>query len=165
MTTIDDRIERARAVGASAISITLEELAAPRETPNMIGDVAAFHRATDTPVLKRPNFVEYRARLRADLLDEEHDETQTALQSGDLVSLADGIADLIYVAIGIAHEFGLPLAEVWRRVHASNMAKVDPKTGKVRRRSDGKVLKPDGWIAPDVAGAIEDASTKAEVRT
>jgi hypothetical protein len=34
------------------------------------------------------------------------------------------------------------------------MAKVDPVTGLVRRRDDGKVLKPEGWKAPDVVKAV-----------
>jgi predicted HAD superfamily Cof-like phosphohydrolase len=36
----------------------------------------------------------------------------------------------------------------WETVIRSNMAKVDPETGRVRRRADGKILKPDGWEAP-----------------
>jgi predicted HAD superfamily Cof-like phosphohydrolase len=34
------------------------------------------------------------------------------------------------------------------------MAKVDPATGKVIKRADGKVLKPEGWTPPDVAAAL-----------
>jgi len=32
----------------------------------------------------------------------------------------------------------------------TNFAKIDKKTGKVRKREDGKVLKPQGWTAPDL---------------
>jgi predicted HAD superfamily Cof-like phosphohydrolase len=30
----------------------------------------------------------------------------------------------------------------------TNFAKIDPETGKVKKREDGKVLKPDNWIGP-----------------
>jgi predicted HAD superfamily Cof-like phosphohydrolase len=37
------------------------------------------------------------------------------------------------------------------------MAKVDPETGKVRRReSDGKILKPEGWQPPNMTKFIGD---------
>jgi predicted HAD superfamily Cof-like phosphohydrolase len=32
----------------------------------------------------------------------------------------------------------------------TNFAKIDSNTGKVRKRSDGKVLKPDGWKEPNL---------------
>lgn len=69
--------------------------------------------------------------------------------------IADGLADVIYVAVGAALEFGIPLDRVWAEVHRSNMAKVDPATGKVIKRADGKVLKPEGWTPPDVAGVLK----------
>jgi len=34
---------------------------------------------------------------------------------------------------------------------ATNFAKIDKETGKVRKREDGKVLKPLGWAAPELA--------------
>jgi len=38
----------------------------------------------------------------------------------------------------------------WKEVMDTNFAKIDPDTGKVRKREDGKVLKPEGWKAPDL---------------
>ena len=32
----------------------------------------------------------------------------------------------------------------------TNFAKIDRDTGRVRKREDGKVLKPVGWTAPDL---------------
>lgn len=70
----------------------------------------------------------------------------------DLTAAADALADIEYVIHGSAHTLGVPLADVFDIVHAANMRKVDPATGRVKRReSDGKVLKPDGWVAPDLA--------------
>ena len=42
----------------------------------------------------------------------------------------------------------------WEEVMRTNFAKIDPDTGKVRKREDGKVLKPDNWKAPELAKFI-----------
>ena len=39
----------------------------------------------------------------------------------------------------------------WKEVMDTNFAKIDAETGKVIKRSDGKVLKPVGWTAPQLA--------------
>lgn len=120
----------------------------------LLNDVAGFHRTCDLPVLAKPQFVPERAALRSALLVEECQETVEAIARGDMEKIADGLADVIYVAVGAALEFGIPLDRVWAEVHRSNMAKVDPKTGKVVKRADGKVLKPEGWLPPDIAAAL-----------
>ena len=38
----------------------------------------------------------------------------------------------------------------WKEVMDTNFAKIDLDTGKVRKREDGKVLKPEGWKAPQL---------------
>jgi len=120
-----------------------------------IKDVIDFHDATDTPILDKPAFpAENRIVLRVRLLKEEVLETFDAIEARDLVEVADGIADIIYVAIGMAVEFGIPLADVWDEVQRSNMAKINPKTGKADKRADGKVIKPEGWTPPDIASII-----------
>ena len=77
--------------------------------------------------------------------------------------LAEGEVGKCGVAVSSLADFevlfnGIPLDRVWAAVHRSNMAKVDPATGKVIKRADGKVLKPEGWTPPDIpaALAIED---------
>lgn len=123
-----------------------------------IEDVKAFHVATGTPIAEKPGWPLWdRIWLREDLIDEERFEFSDAAQKRDLTAAADALADIIYVCIGTALEFGIPLAEVWDEVHRSNMAKVDPATGKVVRRADGKILKPKGWTPPDVAGVLARA--------
>jgi predicted HAD superfamily Cof-like phosphohydrolase len=46
---------------------------------------------------------------------------------------------------------GYDVAGAWDEVLKSNMAKVDPVTRKVKRREDGKILKPEGWKPPDLS--------------
>jgi predicted HAD superfamily Cof-like phosphohydrolase len=121
---------------------------------NVLADVKAFHEACDVPILATPTLPEERLKLRMDILEEEVREFREAIEARDIVQTADALADIIYVAAGAALEFGIPLERVWAEVHRSNMAKRDPETGKVRRRDDGKVLKPEGWTGPDIATAI-----------
>jgi predicted HAD superfamily Cof-like phosphohydrolase len=119
---------------------------------DVIKDVAAFHRATDTPVRDRPRVISAdRMNLRWRLIDEEVNTELVAAMAAK--SLSD-IADSIYVLVGTALEYGIPLDRVWAAVQAANMAKVDPVTGLVRKRTDGTILKPNGWLPPDVAGAL-----------
>ena len=121
-----------------------------------VDDVRAFHLVTDTPVLASPQIpIADRILLRKRLIDEEVNvELFTAMKENNIVEIADAIADSIYVLIGTALEYGIPLDAVWGEVQISNMAKVDLDTGKVRRREDGKVLKSEGWTKPDIRKAL-----------
>lgn len=123
---------------------------------NLLRDVGAFHIACGVPILGTPMAPTLdRMELRFKLISEEvNDELLPALVNGDLVEAADAMADAIYVIVGTALEYGIPLHRVWDAVQAANMAKVDPTTGLVRRREDGKILKPEGWTAPDIAAVL-----------
>lgn len=117
----------------------------------ILDDVWSFHMATDTPCLASPKFPsEDRVHLRRKLIAEEFKETMDAFDARDLVALADGLADLTYVIAGTALEFGIPLDLVWDEVQRSNMAKVDPVTGKAIKNEFGKVMKPKGWTTPKI---------------
>lgn len=125
---------------------------------SLMNDVSAFHAAcSSAPDAAVPTIIPERVELRRDLLREEWRETDEALARHDIVGVADGLADVIYVAVGTALEFGIPLDRIWAEVQRTNMAKADPLTGKVRRREDGKVLKPEGWSPPQIAQIIAEA--------
>ena len=127
---------------------------------SLLSDVASFHRACGVPVLVSPQIPpRKRIDLRIELIREEVDrELIPAMRTGILSEIADAMADSIYVIVGAALEYGIPLDQVWREVQHANMSKVDPKTGVVRRRFDGKILKPDGWVAPDIAAILAPVS-------
>lgn len=81
------------------------------------------------------------------------DEYISGVPTADLRALAKELADILYVVYGTADLFDIPLEAVFAEVHRSNMSKVGPD-GKVIRREDGKILKPDTYRAPDLRGAF-----------
>jgi predicted HAD superfamily Cof-like phosphohydrolase len=87
-------------------------------------------------------------KLYLRLIREEATELLDAVAQDDKVEMFDAVLDLIVVCIGAGHSAGFPLAVGWEAVIKSNMDKVDPETGRVRRRADGKIMKPDGWKSP-----------------
>jgi predicted HAD superfamily Cof-like phosphohydrolase len=93
--------------------------------------------------------------LYFDLIGEEVREFFDAGWKGDKAEIFDALLDIIVVCIGAGHSAGLPMEEGWREVIRSNMAKVDPETGLVKKRADGKILKPEGWTPPRLAALIE----------
>lgn len=128
----------------------------------LLEDVAAFHKATRNPVrgylyiLDKDRFV-----FRSHLIEEEMLEFADASDAyvnmpdtANIPAIAQEMVDLIYVLVGLALEMGIPLDKVWDEVQTANMRKVDPSTGKVRYREDGKVLKPKDWKEPDIKKAV-----------
>ena len=84
------------------------------------------------------------------LIDEEHKELQEAVDADDLAEQLDALIDILVVTIGAIHSAGFDAEGAWKEVMATNFAKIDRETGKVRKREDGKVLKPVGWTPPDL---------------
>lgn len=117
-------------------------------------DVKDFHVAFGQRVGEKPKLPEPEERsLRIKLLTEEFAEYTEAEIEHDLVEIADALADIIYIACGTAVSYGIPLDEIFNEVHRSNMAKL--VDGKVLRREDGKIQKPEGWAAPDIKSIID----------
>ena len=116
--------------------------------------VEEFHRTYGLPILDEPKFPSSeRVNLRLDLIEEESTELLRSVLSRDIVGVADALADLLYVVIGAALEFGIPLDSVVHEVHQSNMSKLD-ENGKPIYREDGKVLKGPNFFEPDIKGAM-----------
>jgi NTP pyrophosphatase (non-canonical NTP hydrolase) len=92
--------------------------------------------------------------LRAALHREEHKELQDELDEldgyWDRGKIARELADVVYVAYGTAWVFGIDLDAALREIHRAAMSKVEANC----RREDGKVLKPPGFVPPDMREAI-----------
>lgn len=84
------------------------------------------------------------------LIDEEVSELKEAITACDPVEILDALEDIVVVTIGAMHSMGANGEGGWKEVMKTNFAKIDKETGKVRKREDGKVLKPTGWVAPDL---------------
>lgn len=90
-------------------------------------------------------------KLYVDLMEEEWTELKVALANNDRVEQLDALLDFIVVTIGAIHSGGFDGEGGWKEVIGTNLAKIDKDTGKVRKREDGKVLKPIGWMPPELA--------------
>jgi len=115
---------------------------------NPFKDQEQFMKACDQSV---GDFNEAQYKLYCDLIDEEYnDEFKHALATNDRVEQLDALIDILVVTIGAIHSGGFDAEGAWNEVMKTNFAKIDLDTGKVRKREDGKVLKPDGWVAPNL---------------
>ena len=88
--------------------------------------------------------------LYSNLIQEEYDEFINAIHSEDDIEQLDACMDMIWVILGYCHMKGYKVDAAWNEVAHSNFAKIDTATGKVRKREDGKVLKPEGWKPPEL---------------
>jgi len=111
---------------------------------NPFDDVDIFGTACD----QAPSPENY--KLYLDLIQEEYTELFDAYHAGDQVEQLDALVDILVVTIGAIRAAGWDGAGAWEEVMRTNFAKIDPETGKVRKREDGKVLKPEGWQPPQL---------------
>jgi len=113
--------------------------------------VLQFHCRFGVAIGERPALPEQGiVALRLDLIEEELAELRAAIQDQDMVEVADALADLLYVTYGAAIAFGIDIRPVFEEVHRANMAKLGGAM-----RADGKLLKPDGWMPPDLAPILD----------
>lgn len=85
------------------------------------------------------------------LIEEEYTELLEARASKDSIEEGDACLDLIWVLVGHMVMKGWDVVGAWEEVARSNRAKIDPLTGKMNRRADGKALKPEGWTPPNLS--------------
>ena len=111
---------------------------------NPFQDQASFMRACDQTVgvENRDQYVLY--------LDLIREEVQELEDSQHPVSDLDALIDILVVTIGAIHSMGADPEGAWNEVMRSNLDKIDPESGRVLKRGDGKVLKPEGWTAPNL---------------
>lgn len=114
---------------------------------NPFRDQEKFMKACDQSV---EGFNEDQFNLYTSLIQEEVDELWEANAAADKVETLDALIDILVVTIGAIHSMGADGEGAWKEVMQTNFAKIDKETGKVRKREDGKVLKPVGWTAPNL---------------
>ena len=114
---------------------------------NIFRDQEKFMRACDQTVGEM-NDAQY--KLYLNLMEEEWRELKVALFTENRVEQLDALLDFIVVTAGAIHSAGMDGEGGWKEVMRTNFAKIDKDTGKVRKREDGKVLKPLGWTPPNL---------------
>lgn len=118
---------------------------------NPFRDQEKFMRACDQSVT---GFNEKQFEMYKNLIEEEFNELVTAENQEDPVEQLDALIDILVVTIGAIHSMGADAEGAWKEVMRTNFAKIDPGTGKVNKREDGKVLKPQGWTPPELKNYI-----------
>ena len=111
---------------------------------NPFRDQEKFMKACDQSV-GTENIDQYALYLK--LIDEEVQELKDSTTRKDDL---DALIDILVVTIGAIHSMGADAEGAWKEVMKTNFAKIDSETGKVRKREDGKVLKPIGWTPPNL---------------
>jgi hypothetical protein len=129
-----------------------------KKNNNYQNDVEQFMAAADqyigaTPHLNENN--EAQAKLYIDLIDEEFRELCDGFLRRHIGDVADGGADLVWVVKGLFATLGINFDAVWEEVRASNMSKVS-ESGKIKKREDGKILKPDTYFKPDIEKVLKE---------
>ena len=121
----------------------------------IIASLLEFNNAFEIPKLENPEIGSKELiELRIKLLQEEVAEYAEAARGGDLVEVLDALADIAYILAGTVINHGMQhvFDDAFAEVHRSNMAKL--VDGKVLRREDGKVMKPENWQPPNLSQFI-----------
>ena len=93
-------------------------------------------------------------KLRISLIREELDELKEAMDSKDLLEVADALTDLLYVTYGAGHAFGIDLDKCFEEVQNSNMSKLGDD-GKPIYNEFGKVMKGPNYFKPNLIKYIK----------
>lgn len=117
--------------------------------PNALTQVAEFHKLFEHPILPLPGIPKDRIELRYNLLHEEVEEFLEAARAGDIVGVADALADIQYVLSGAILEFGLhhKFADIFAEVQRSNMSKACSSFEEAQQTVDA--------VAPLVCNIVE----------
>ena len=119
---------------------------------NPFRDQEKFMRACDQSV---DSFNADQFNMYLTLIEEEASELGEAIKNHDQLETLDALTDILVVTIGAMHSMGADAEGAWKEVMATNFNKIDRQSGKVRKREDGKVLKPVGWTAPNLAPFVK----------
>lgn len=116
---------------------------------NPFNDIDKFHKACD----QEPSHENY--KMYINLIDEEWNELHDALEADDTVEQLDALIDILVVTLGAIRTGGFDGEGAWKEVMKTNFNKIDPETGKVLKREDGKVLKPSDWSPPNLTPFVK----------
>ena len=111
-------------------------------------DVENFMTAGEQPVKTELSLKGDQQTLYMNLITEEYKETLEAFENNDLIEVADGLVDMVWVIMGMCSSCGIDFNKVWEEVRASNMSKfVD---GRAIKNEAGKIMKSETYFKPDI---------------
>ena len=114
-------------------------------------DVKKFMKTFGQKVITKPQFPDEKTmNLRLELIKEELNELEQAMNSKDLKEVADALTDILYVTYGAGHAFGIDLDKCFQEVQNSNMSKLG-QDGKPIYNEHGKVMKGPDYFKPDLS--------------
>ena len=96
-------------------------------------------------VIKEKNLLNETKKIK-----EELEELQKAVKDNDILEVADALTDILYVAYGAGHAFGINLDKCFNEVQESNMSKIG-SDGKPIYNESGKVMKGPNYFKPDLS--------------
>ena len=113
--------------------------------------VGTFMKTFGQEVKNKPSFSSDKInKLRIDLIVEELEELKEGMNNKDLLEVADALTDILYVAYGAGHAFGIDLDKCFDEVQNSNMSKLG-ENGEPIYNESGKVMKGPNYFKPDLS--------------
>ena len=117
--------------------------------------VGIFMKTFGQEVKEKPSLSSEKInQLRVSLIKEELDELKEAMDSKNLLEVADALTDLLYVTYGAGHAFGIDLDKCFEEVQNSNMSKLGDD-GKPIYNEFGKVMKGPNYFKPNLIKYIK----------
>ena len=118
-------------------------------------DVKTFMQTFGQEVKIKAEFPKEKiVKLRYDLIKEELNELQNAMNTKNLKEIADALTDILYVTYGAGHAYGIDLDKCFSEVQRSNMSKLD-EDEKPIYNDKGKVMKGPKYFEPNLRQFIE----------
>ena len=116
--------------------------------------VGIFMKTFGQEVKNKPSFSTDKInQLRIDLIKEELEELKEAMDNNDLLEVADALTDILYVAYGAGHAFGIDLDKCFNEVQNSNMSKLG-ENGKPIYNDAGKIMKGPNYFKPNLSNFV-----------
>ena len=116
-------------------------------------DVSKFMLLGEQQISSDLNLKNDQTQLYMNLIKEEFEETAKAFDDEDLIELADGLADMVWVIMGMCNSAGINFDKVWEEVKNSNMSKF--VNGKFIKNEAGKIMKPETYFKPNIKRALD----------
>jgi len=126
--------------------------------PDLIKDIDQFHKKFGFEKNEKVGIPDNNelVNFRTSFLMEELAEYTQAITKKDAAGALDALVDIVYIALGTAWLFNLPFDKAWNEVQKANMSKVRAKSKSKKRGTAFDVIKPQGWVAPNIERIVEE---------